>query len=187
MADNSPIELPDYGVGFLLSTLGFRSHAVWAERLAPLGLDNRQAAMLLQVAAGEGQPQLAFARALTIPPSRIVALVDDLERRRLLERRSDPADRRVRTLHVTAEGREMVRRLGDVARAHEDGLCVGLDVGERGQLVALLRKAAAGLGVSTTVHAGLGGGEWRQRSAHIARCYRPSYKYSWGQAAASVR
>src|SRR5438067_13435530 len=141
MADSSPIELPDYGVGFLLSTLGFHSHAVWAERLAPLGLDNRQAAMLLQVAAAEGQPQLALARALKIPPSRVVALVDDLERRLLLQRRSDPADRRVRTLHLTPQGRQMARQLAQASAAHELALCAGLDAREREHLVVLLRKA----------------------------------------------
>jgi len=162
VADARPTELPEHGVGFFLSTLGFYSHAVWAERLVPLGLDSRQANMLLQVAAAEGEPQLALARALKIPPSRVVVLVDDLERRRLLRRRGDPADRRVRTLHLTPQGKEVVRRLAEVVAAHEDGLCVGLDAGEREQLVLLLRKAAAGLGLSDTVHSGLAGGEWRR-------------------------
>src|SRR5207248_446574 len=47
MATSHPREQPVFGVAFFLSTLGFRSHAVWAERLVPLGLDSRQAAMLL--------------------------------------------------------------------------------------------------------------------------------------------
>jgi DNA-binding MarR family transcriptional regulator len=162
MDDAPPLQRPVYGVGFFLSTLGYHSHIVWAERLVPLGLDSRQAAMLLQVAAVEGHPQLALARALRIPPSRVVALVDELERRQLLERRGDPADRRVRTLHLTPAGRQMVRRLADVAAAHEEGLSEGLDAAEREHLVRLLRKTAASLGLSDTVHAGLGGRDWRQ-------------------------
>lgn len=162
MADVPPIELPPYAVGFLLSTLGFRSHALWAERLVPLGLDNRQAAMILHIAGAEGQSQQALVRALQIPPSRVVALVDDLERRGLLRRRGDPTDRRVRTLYLTAEGRNMVRTLAEVSALHEEGLCVGLDGGERERLVFLLKKLAAGLGLSDHVHAGLAGGDWRQ-------------------------
>jgi DNA-binding MarR family transcriptional regulator len=154
-------ELPRYGVGFFLSTLGFRSHAVWAERLAPLGLDSRQAAMLLHVAGAEGQSQQALAQALKIAPSRVVALVDDLERRRLISRRSDPADRRVRTLHLTSEGWAMVEQLAALSAAHEEGLSVGLDPDEREQLIALLKKLARGLELSDTVHAGLAGGEWQ--------------------------
>jgi DNA-binding MarR family transcriptional regulator len=162
LAQAQPTDVPDHGVGFFLSTLGYRSHDVWEERLVPLGLSSRQANMLLQVAAVEGRPQRDLARALKIPPSRVVSLVDDLERRRLLRRRGDPADRRVRTLHLTPAGKEMVRRLGEVVAAHESGLCVGLQPREREQLLALLRKMAAGLGLSPTAHSGLAGREWKR-------------------------
>src|SRR5438132_654715 len=147
MADAAAIELPEYGVGFFLSTLGYHSSAAWTERLHPLGLGVRQANLLLQVAAAEGQPQLALARALKIPPSRVVSLVDDLERRRLLRRRADPADRRVRTLHLTPQGRQLARQLAALSAAHNDALSVGLDAQERQQLELLMRKAAAGLGL----------------------------------------
>jgi len=161
MTDARPIEPPAHGIGFFLSTLGYHSHAVWAERLAPLGLDTRQANLLLQVAAARGQSQLAFARALRIPPSRVVSLVDQLERRRLIGRRGDPSDRRVRTLHLTPQGEKMVRRLADVVVAHEEGLCAGLEPDEREQLLRLLRKTTAALGLSESVHSGLAGREWR--------------------------
>ncbi len=117
--------------------------------------------MLLQVAAAEGSPQLTLARSLKIPPSRVVALVDDLEQRHLLGRRGNPADRRVRTLHLTPQGREMVRRLTELCKAHEDWTCSGLDARERDQLLTLLSKAAAARGVPGTAHSGLGGGQWR--------------------------
>jgi DNA-binding MarR family transcriptional regulator len=162
VADERSTEVPEYGVGFFLSTLGYRSHEVWDERLVPLGLNSRQTNMLLQVAAAEGRPQLNLARALKIPPSRVVALVDDLERRGLLRRRGDPADRRVRTLHLTPDGKELVLRLREVVAAHEAGLCVGLEPGEREQLLVLLRKTAAGLGLSATAHSGLAGKEWKR-------------------------
>jgi len=160
MATPPANDRPIFGVGFFLSTLGFRSHEMWAERLVPLGLDSRQAAMLLNVARAEGRSQQALAQALKIPPSRVVVLVDDLERRNLLQRRADPADRRIRLLHLTPDGRAMVERLARVAAEHDDWLSVGLDEAERDQLVALLRKAAAGLELSGTVHSGLAGGEW---------------------------
>jgi DNA-binding MarR family transcriptional regulator len=162
MANVPPVELPPNAVGFLLSTLGFHSHAVWAERLLPLGLDSRQAAMIRHVAGAEGQPQQALAQALGIPPSRVVGLVDALEQRGLLRRQGDPADRRVRTLHLTSEGRRMVRTLAEVSAAHEHSLCVGLKGEERQHLLLLLKKVVAGLDLSDTVHSGLAGGDWRQ-------------------------
>ena len=56
------------------------------------------------VAASEGQSQQALAERLGIPPSRMVALVDQLEEMGLLERRPDPEDRRVRGLLPHAQG-----------------------------------------------------------------------------------
>jgi DNA-binding MarR family transcriptional regulator len=144
-----------------LSTLGWHSHALWAERLTRLRLDARQAAMLLHVAAAEGKPQQVLVRALRIPASRVVALVDDLEERKLLQRRGDPADRRVRKLHLTPQGRRLVRQLSELSTAHEAQLCTGLEPAECEQLIVLLRKAAKGVHLSPNVHAGLGGGDWR--------------------------
>jgi DNA-binding MarR family transcriptional regulator len=163
MATTDRDERSIFGLGFFLSTLGYRSHAIWAERLVPLGLDSRQAAMLLHIAGAEGRSQQALARAMKIPPSRVVTHVDELERRGLLRRHAAPSDRRVRTLHLTPEGRSMVRRLAVVSDEHEDGLSVGLEPGEREQLVALLAKVAGGLGLSPTVHSGLDGPEWESR------------------------
>jgi MarR family transcriptional regulator, transcriptional regulator for hemolysin len=117
--------------------------------------------MLLHVAAAEGRPQQLLVRALRIPASRVVALVDDLEHRRLLQRRGDPSDRRVRRLHLTPQGRRVVRQLSELSAAHETALSAGLAPEEREQLLARLRKLAAGLHLSPNVHSGLGGGQWR--------------------------
>jgi DNA-binding MarR family transcriptional regulator len=159
VARSEHLELPKWGVGFFLSTLGYHSHAVWAERLLPLSLDSRQAAILLHVAQAEGLPQQAFAIALRIPPSRVVALVDELEGRRLIVRRTTTSDRRVRTLHLTTRGKTMVRKLVEAEAAHEGALCVGLDGREREQLVRLLTKTADGLDLGT-IHSGIDAPDW---------------------------
>jgi len=161
MADPSQTSTPAFAVGFLLSTLGYRSHAMWEERLEPLGLTSRQTATLLHVARADGLSQLQLARTLRIAPSRVVALADELERRGLLKRRSDPTDRRVRLLRLTRSGRAMVHTLTEVTDAHEAWLTTGLDDAEREQLLTLLKKVAAGLEVSETAHTGIGGPEWR--------------------------
>src|SRR5438445_13580030 len=129
MSKTDALQLPQPGLAFLLSTRGWPSHALWSERLSRLGLDVRQAAMLLHVAAAEGKPQQVLVRSLRIPASRVVALVDDLEQRRLLQRRGDPADRRVRNLHLTPQGKRLVRQLTELSSAHEAQLCGGLEPG----------------------------------------------------------
>jgi DNA-binding MarR family transcriptional regulator len=142
------------GVAFLLSQLGYYSSRRWKVRLAPLGLDPRQVMVLRRLAGDEGRSQQALGDALQIPPSRMVALVDALEQRGLLRRRPSPSDRRVRTLHLTKEGRWLLGDLVEISVEHEQRLCRGLQPAEREQLLTLLNRLAAEQGLAEGVHPG---------------------------------
>ncbi|HKP90936.1 MAG TPA: MarR family winged helix-turn-helix transcriptional regulator [Thermoleophilaceae bacterium] len=143
-------------VGFLLSQLGLASSKRFAEALRPLGVHPGEFALMRYVEASEGQSQQALAERLGIPPSRMVAKVDSLEERGLVERRSDPADRRVRALHLTPKGRRVLKRAGEVAVDHESRLTADLAPGDREQLVDLLQRLQPGLVELRGVHPGLG-------------------------------
>src|SRR5580698_5594651 len=95
---------PFRSVGFMLSTIGYAVSSGFSEILAPLGLEPREFALLRAVSTTEGQSQQAIGERLGIPSSRMVAFVDALEGRGLLERRHNPADRRARALYLTDEG-----------------------------------------------------------------------------------
>ncbi len=145
------------GAAFLLSQIGAHSGRLWTQRLAPFGLDPRHFVLLRHVAAEEGRSQQALGEALRIPPSRMVALVDDLEQRRLLERRPNPSDRRVRALYLTDDGRRLLGEVMKISAEHERDLTRGLDAPEREQLIALLTRLATSLGLIEGVHPGTGG------------------------------
>ena len=138
----------------MLSQLGYYSSRRWKARLAPLGLDPRQAMVLRRLADDEGRSQQVLGDALQIPPSRMVALVDALEQRGLLMRRPSPSDRRVRTLHLTNQGRQLLGELMELSVEHEQQLCRGLQPAERGQLLTLLNRLAAEQGLAEGVHPG---------------------------------
>jgi DNA-binding MarR family transcriptional regulator len=142
------------GVAFLLSQLGYYSSRRWKAHLAPLGLDPRQVMVLRRLAGDEGRSQQALGGALQIPPSRMVALVDALEQRGLLLRRPSPSDRRVRTLHLTKEGRRLLSEIMELSVEHEQQLCGGLQPAEREQLLTLLNRLAAEQGLAEGVHPG---------------------------------
>ena len=142
--------------GFLLVQLGTHRHRRFAERLAPLGLHPRHFGMLSHLAAAEGQSQQALSIALGIHRSAVVALVDDLERRGLAERRRDPVDRRAYTLYLTPAGRELLAELEDAADDDEAELLGGLDAAERSQLISLLQRVAESQGLVAGVHPNLG-------------------------------
>jgi DNA-binding MarR family transcriptional regulator len=138
-----------------VTQLGTHRHRRFADRLASFGLHPRHYGMLSQLAAHEGRSQQALGTALGLHRSAVVALVDDLERRELAERRPDPVDRRAHALFPTPAGRELLVRLEDVAEQDEDEFLHGLDPSERATLVALLQRVAAAQGLTAGVHPGL--------------------------------
>jgi DNA-binding MarR family transcriptional regulator len=160
VADELTIEPPvperaPRSVGFLISQLGFLSSKRFAEALKPLGIGPREFLLLRFVAASAGQSQQALAERLEVPPSRMVALVDDLEDRGLVERRPDREDRRVRGLHLTKQGQVVLRRAGKVAVEYEAKLCSALAEEEREQLIDLLQKIQDGQTELRGVHPGI--------------------------------
>ena len=146
-------------VGFLLSQLGAANARWFHDTLVPVGLEPRQFAILRFVAQDEGRSQQALGEALGIAPSRMVALIDELEERGLVERRANPTDRRARALFVTAGGRRLLTAAMKRALAHEAELCAPLEPGEREALIEMLQRVAAGQGLIPGVHPELRTGE----------------------------
>ena len=144
---------PFRAVGFTVSSIGYAVARRFRETLEPLELEPREFALLRAVSAAEGQSQQAIGGALQIPPSRMVAFVDALERRSLLERRHNPHDRRTRELYLTGAGRQLLKRAFTLASGLELDLCAELSTAEREQLLDLLQRVGAQLGLPAGVHA----------------------------------
>ena len=100
--------------------------------------------------------QQALGAALGLVPSRLVVLIDELEQRRLVERRDHPTDRRSYALYLTDKGREVFKAIGRVARDHQEALLVALSDAERAQLSSLLQRIAEEQGLRVGVHPGFG-------------------------------
>lgn len=143
-------------LAFLLSQVGIHASKRFAERIAVVGLSPPLFRVLNLVAAAEGRSQQAIAAAIEIPPSRMVALVDELEQRGLVERRPDVKDRRVRALFLTAEGKRCLARGREIAAQHEEELTKGMKAADRKRLVDLLQKIVDEQAIGKGVHPGLG-------------------------------
>jgi hypothetical protein len=143
------------GVAFLLSQLGFHSTRLWKDRLAPLASIPAMSCCCATSPRPRASPSRPWAGPCSSPPSRMVALVDELERGRLLERRPSPVDRRAHALYLTGHGRRLLDRLMQVSAEHEAQLCAGLSDSERRRLIGLLSRVAAEQGLPTGVHPGV--------------------------------
>ncbi|MWA00675.1 winged helix DNA-binding protein [Actinomadura sp. LD22] len=73
----------------------------------------------------------------------IVAVLDALAGRGVVERRPDEADRRRRTIALTERGKALVTAVADAAAEEQDAFLGALDQAERTRLNLLLRRLYA--------------------------------------------
>lgn len=130
-------------LSFLLARANAVSLASVTGALAELGLKVRSYSVLAVAANGVRPSQRELSEFLRLDPSQIVALVDDLEARKLVRRVTDPSDRRSKVVVVTAEGLRTFERAREVAIDAEHDLFEGFTADEREQLRDLLRTLAA--------------------------------------------
>jgi MarR family transcriptional regulator, lower aerobic nicotinate degradation pathway regulator len=133
------------GSGSSLLILRLARAAAWrlGRTLAASGLRWADYAVLHHVEAQGPVAQRELAAALRIQPSNIVALLDELERRGLLTRAPDPADRRRHRVELTRRGHLALQRATKAARAAEADLLAPLSPSEQRDFHALLARLTA--------------------------------------------
>ena len=150
----NPGELGLRQPAFLLAQLGAHSAAQFAEKLGVLELTPADAGILRMLRTEAGLSQQQLAGRLQIHPSRLVAILDNLEKRGLVERRAHERDRRLYSIQLTGNGEEILEKIGKVAREHQEALLSALNKEERDSLATLLLKIADQQGLVRGVHPG---------------------------------
>ncbi|MGW4651529.1 MarR family winged helix-turn-helix transcriptional regulator [Kitasatospora sp. NPDC004289] len=139
---------------FLLAQVGGHAATRFAERTAELGLNPPDVGLLRMIATRPGLSQRALAQDLGVVPSRVVALIDGLEKKGLVERRRSTEDRRNHELHLSPAGFQCLHAVREVATAHEADLLGALSPAQRTQLTELLTLVADEQGLTPGVHPG---------------------------------
>ncbi|MBW5484101.1 MarR family winged helix-turn-helix transcriptional regulator [Streptomyces bambusae] len=122
----------------LIGDVVARYHQEYEQAAASHQLTGAQARVLGLLAA-EPTPMRRIAQKLKCEPSNITGIVDRLEGRGLVERRPDPADRRVKLAAATEEGLTTADRLRESLDFAREPLA-GLSDVERTVLRDLLRR-----------------------------------------------
>lgn len=124
--------------------------AVWSDlvaALAPFGLRPSHYSALLILRAAPGSRQQDIGEALGIQRPNLVAMIDGLDKRGLLTRTVNPADRRSYALALTAEGAALLDGADAAHRAHEARLAERMGGGDA--LLPVLRRVT-GIGQVAT-------------------------------------
>ena len=143
---------PPVGLAFLISQVGAHAAHGFAELLSQLDLKPHDAGILRILGSNPGQSQQALSDLLGAFPSQLVAMVDGLEKRGLVERRNNPHDRRSYRLYLTKTGRKTLARIGKLTLQLESDLFAALHEQDRAVLLGLLTRIISEQGLTPGVH-----------------------------------
>jgi DNA-binding MarR family transcriptional regulator len=139
------------GVLPLLEHLTRLGKRVYISEMTPGGLRPRHLITLRLLADRGPLSQQGLGEALSLDPSNVVGLLNDLEERGLIVRRRDPADRRRHIVELSPSGEEEVVLSDERAVVVEDRLFAALDADERTTLYELLQRAVGTTALSCEV------------------------------------
>lgn len=108
------------------------------EVLADFGLTVREQVLLNVLDEVGPVSQLSLAGLIGLDKSVLTNTIDVLETRGLVQRMTDPADRRARLPVLTAAGRRLSRRAAKAVAASQEAILAELPQARRDELVALL-------------------------------------------------
>ena len=144
-------ESREISLGMLSGLLGYHLRraqvAVFQDFAAVVGASEitpGQFGVLVVIDANPGLSQTQLGNALGIDRSTVVAVIDTLEERRLVTRKSSPRDRRSHALHLTETGGAALKRLAERVRTHEQRIARPLAAEDRAALIDLLKQVARG-------------------------------------------
>jgi DNA-binding MarR family transcriptional regulator len=125
----------------LLHKLGHEVLDRAEDPLAALGLSGRQYSLLAVLESDQPESQLELAGLCGLMPAQVVPVLDELEKRGIVERKRSEIDRRRSVVKLTTSGRELLARADALGSEIEDVLFGHLDPEARAELAETLKTA----------------------------------------------
>jgi MarR family transcriptional regulator for hemolysin len=122
-------------LAFTINDVAHLLRTVANQRAARFGMTRAKWAVLVRLERYEGLKQNELAEMLDLQPITLTRLLDGLCDNGLIERRSDPADRRAKRLFLTPAARPLLEHLAELGEELMDGALVGLSAGEAAALL----------------------------------------------------
>jgi MarR family transcriptional regulator, transcriptional regulator for hemolysin len=145
MVKGKEISSSEFRIGFLVHDVSRLRQILFDQAMKPHGVTRAQWWTLAQLsrAGGDGMAQAELARHLGLGKVAVGSMIDRLEGGGLVERRVDPADRRINRIHVTSRGHQVLDRMVAVGRRLNDVILEGLpaaDLAVADQVLTRLRR-----------------------------------------------
>ena len=129
-------------LGYLLKHAQLRLSELTGSAMAPFGITGRQCAVLIAIDSQAPLSQQEVAGRLGVDRTTMVLLIDELENKRLVQRRRDPHDRRKNVVVLTDAGRTTLREASSAGDEAERLFLGPLSGDEAAQLRQALRAIA---------------------------------------------
>ena len=140
--DGEPLPALAGRLGYLMKHAHQRLADLTGSALAPFGISGRECAVLIAIDDRVPLSQQEVARRLGVDRTTMVALIDDLENKGLVERRQDPDDRRKNVVVLTDAGRTTLRQATAATRKAERRFLGSLSDDESAALKKALQAIA---------------------------------------------
>lgn len=127
-------------IGSILADVSRLMRRSFDARARDIGVTRSQWQVLTTLRRHEGIHQGGLAELLDVEPITLCRMVDRLQEAELVERRRDPADRRVWQLYLTDRARSLLGQLQPLGEAVMAEAMEGIGAGERRALRASLEK-----------------------------------------------
>lgn len=135
----------DTNAGYLLADNSRMLRRAFDERVRETGVTAPQARLLLNLEWHPGRNQAFYAERLEIEPITLCRMVDRMEEAGLVERRTDPDDRRARLLHLTSRSRGKIARIRTALDGLMETMLAGFDAEEEAVFMAMLERVSTNL------------------------------------------
>jgi MarR family transcriptional regulator, transcriptional regulator for hemolysin len=118
------------GLGFLISDTARLLRKRFDQRAREVGLTRAQWQVLALLGMNEGINQAGLADILDIEPITLTRHLEKLEEAGLIERRSDPSDKRARTLFLTEAASPVIAKIRTIGRGLIEEMTAGLSAAD---------------------------------------------------------
>lgn len=132
-------------IGQIISDVSRLLRRAFDERAREIGVTRPQWQVLTMLARHEGIHQGGLADLLDVEPITLCRMVDRLQEAKMVERRTDPADRRAWRLFLTERANGLLNDLRPLALNLFDDAMTGLSTTEHEALLDMLGRIRANL------------------------------------------